>query len=348
MRWQSIENHVLSLYPDAVPVWQVQPLGSTGGFSGALLWRLECSAGTLGLRAWPVGSPEPRRLAWTHGVLSFLHDHGYRLVPKPLVTSQGATFLAWQGRLWQLSPWLQGHADYRRAASDRKLQSALRALAELHRLAALVPTAPPLNAPSPALQKRHAFMQELRDGLLDNLKEALRRPQPPELVARGHVLVAQYQALAPEVFLRVSAARNADFTLQVCHGDLWHDHVLFRDDHVSGLIDFGAMKVESRTIDVARLLGSLACDDRLQWQRGLEAYQELLPLGPQERQLLQLLDQTNVLLSGLSWLRWLLLEGRHFDHPERIYERLDEFTQRLRCLARGESGSSVAWPRDGE
>ncbi len=49
--------------------------------------------------------------------------------------------------------------------------------------------------------------------------------------------------------------------IQPCIGDIWHDHILFLGDGVSGLVDFGGMRADTVAGDIARLLGSLVADD---------------------------------------------------------------------------------------
>lgn len=50
---------------------------------------------------------------------------------------------------------------------------------------------------------------------------------------------------------------DVSFRLQPCIRDIWHDHVLFDGDRVTGLIDFGAMQIDTPATDIARLVGSL-------------------------------------------------------------------------------------------
>ena len=64
--------------------------------------------------------------------------------------------------------------------------------------------------------------------------------------------------------------------------DLWHDHILFTGNAVTGLIDFGSVKEDHVAVDLARLLGSMIGDDAAIWEVGLSAYQRIQPLSAEE------------------------------------------------------------------
>jgi hypothetical protein len=49
--------------------------------------------------------------------------------------------------------------------------------------------------------------------------------------------------------------------------------------------------------------------------------------------LVGVLDQSAVLLSGLNWLKWLLLERRQFECRQRVLQRLDVIIGRLPALS---------------
>jgi len=88
--------------------------------------------------------------------------------------------------------------------------------------------------------------------------------------------------------------------------------VLFSGDDVTGLIDPNASRSECVAADLARLLGSLIGDDRSAWDAGLASYQAARPLTLNELALVELYDQSAVLLSGMTWLDWHCLQGREF------------------------------------
>jgi homoserine kinase type II len=159
---------------------------------------------------------------------------------------------------------------------------------------------------------------------------------------------AEIARLAHEVVTNASACRSVAepllcqtrelvTRLQPCLRDVWHDHVLFDEDKVSGLIDFGAMRVDTPAGDIARLLGSLVRDDADGWQAGLAAYETVRPLATTERMLLAAFDVANVTLAGIHWIGWLYIEGRQFEELDRVASRLLEIRQRVAALAAGES-----------
>jgi homoserine kinase type II len=104
---------------------------------------------------------------------------------------------------------------------------------------------------------------------------------------------------------------------------------LFDGDRVSGVVDFGALRIECVAADLARLLGSLVGDDAQRWRLGLAAYEEVRPLHDNERRLVAAFDAANVVLSGMNWLRWICLEQRQFESRQRVLSRLDEILLRL-------------------
>ncbi len=90
-----------------------------------------------------------------------------------------------------------------------------------------------------------------------------------------------------------------------CLRDVWHENVLFEGDEVSGLIDFGSLRAENVSADVARLLGSMAEDDRSQWRAGFAAYEQVRSLFEVEAMLAGTFDTSGVLLGWSNWLTWI-------------------------------------------
>jgi Ser/Thr protein kinase RdoA (MazF antagonist) len=110
---------------------------------------------------------------------------------------------------------------------------------------------------------------------------------------------------------------------------MWHDHVLFTGDLVRGFIDFGGVKIDHVSVDLARLLGSMVGDDRAVFDLGLESYARIRPLSDEQRALARLLDITGVLIGIENWLRWLYAERKSLDDADAASKRLQALVERV-------------------
>jgi Ser/Thr protein kinase RdoA (MazF antagonist) len=133
----------------------------------------------------------------------------------------------------------------------------------------------------------------------------------------------------PRLAGRLGPWVSAPVPLQPCLCDVWHDHVLFEGDAVTGLVDYGGVKHDHVSADLSRLLGSLVPDDPGLTAAGLEAYLRLRPLSGQEQALVAALDETGTLLGAANWLRWLYHDGRLFEDRSTVACRLAELVGRL-------------------
>jgi Ser/Thr protein kinase RdoA (MazF antagonist) len=116
--------------------------------------------------------------------------------------------------------------------------------------------------------------------------------------------------------------------------DIWHDHVLFTDHNVTGIVDYASVRMDHVAVDLARLIGSLVGDDKDRRQAALEAYAVIRPLSREERDLVDLLDWTGVVVGAGNWLRWLYLENRVFENVEGVIRRLSELVTRMESWKR--------------
>jgi hypothetical protein len=268
------------------------PLGGAGGFSGARLWRLSTPAGDFCLKASPhAEGPHLARYDWMRMAATL------PFVPA-LMPVNGRPFLE-LGRVWELQSWMPGRADYRDAPTEAKLRAACRALASLHEVWATRPG--PITDEVPAVERR---------------LEVLAEPTPDAHLAR----------LAAEARRGLQAWRGPAVRLQPCLVDVWHDHVLFTGEEVTGVVDYSSMGLDATASDVARLLGSLVGDDEGGWRVGLSAYGRL---SPSEERLARLLDRAGAAGAAIRWERWLR-EGRAFADPEAARRRGAEVLRRVR------------------
>ena len=324
---------ILRRYGQDCQPTRAEPLGSAGGLSGAQFWRLATPRCTLLLRRWPVEHPTPDRLRFIHAVLRHAADRGIDFLPVPIATADGATLVSHAGHRWELAPWLPGVADYDRSPRAEKLHAAMAALAEFHKAVADFQTSPPLASllrPAPAITTRLPRLRELELGGADALAQAITDSHWPELAPLARQFLAALPRAVPQAIRQLVPLADVKFPLQPCVRDVWHDHVLFDGDCVTGLVDFGAMQIDTPATDVARLLGSLVSDNEIGWRAGVAAYTSVRPLSEQELAAVTALDASGTILAAANWIRWIYLDGRRFDNRKKIAARFKRLTDRIR------------------
>jgi Ser/Thr protein kinase RdoA (MazF antagonist) len=102
---------------------------------------------------------------------------------------------------------------------------------------------------------------------------------------------------------------------------------------VSGIVDYGSVKLNHVAADLARLLGSLVGDDPPRWQVGLRAYREIGRLSEEEAALAGLLDRTGVVLGAVNWLRWLYHDRKEIEDRHAVAGRLAEAVMRMEQMS---------------
>jgi Ser/Thr protein kinase RdoA (MazF antagonist) len=219
------------------------------------------------------------------------------------------------------------------------LKAALRTLAEIHLAAASYSVSDQSGRAridrSPALIKRADRLEALKTSEWAELKYHLAKAPPTlerELAFEALELIHRSLGRLWNESLRW---RDEPLPLQWVIRDVWHDHVLFTADKVTGVIDFAAAAVDSPAGDVARLLGSLVGDDEEGWRLGIEAYQRQRPLSPVELEAARYFDASGTLLSAFNWVHWLFRDptalGPNVDRAA-AHRRLERLVSRLRCM----------------
>jgi homoserine kinase type II len=306
----------------------IHSLGNHGGFSGARLWRIEQTGRSFCLRAWPAGGVTVQRLDLIHELMRRAAKAGLEYVPVVSLAGQGS-WVEEAGRLWELTTWMPGTADFHRRPTVARLEPACVALARLH---AVWSRHYPQHGPCPGILRRLKRAREWEE--LTRTGWALWFA-PNEDVSLQHWALRAWQAVGPRIkgLAEILAPwQDRAFPLHPCLCDVWHDHILFEDEAVSGVIDYGAIKIDHVSVDLARLLGSLVGDDNAMWEIGLNAYGRLRRLSTEESALVRVLDKTGTVLAAATWLLWLYRDRKLFAdlsavarHLARIVERLESW-----------------------
>ncbi len=354
---------VLDRYPqvknDVVQIAKISP-----GLSGAEVWQVvaHSETGTRGqheysLRKWPVEHPTRDHLAWIHRVATHAVAQGCSFIPPLIANQDGSTISQEGGNLWELTGWMPGQANFLDDPNSIRLKNMMESLARFHQAAAQVTLDFHVsrNVGSRIEQLNELVLTDrlarlaaapMRvdkvPGLLNDQLALLRQRfvERATSIARPLLKAAHPATTGSEAvtiggnsMIAHSVTGREILPVQPVLRDIWHDHVLFRGNEVTGLIDLGAMQIDSVAFDIARLLGSTVGDDRARWTEGVAYYQNFRRLSEAEQRLLPWIDQTAVLLGSWNWLRWLYLEHRTFTNWELVARRINHLRKRLETLA---------------
>jgi Ser/Thr protein kinase RdoA (MazF antagonist) len=305
--------------------------------SGAQFWRLDTPGGELALRRWPTEHPSPERLRFIHSVLEHAGCHGIVILPIPIKSRAGQSFIQHDGHLWELEPWMPGTADYERSPTSDKLRNALQALGNIHLVLGSFPQAATghrgaavveVAGAAPSITRRLARLRELHAGGQQELARAITDANWPDLAPLARRFLSVVPAVLRPAIAQLEPLAGVALPLQPCLRDIWHDHVLFSGAAVTGVIDCGAVDIDTPACDIARLLGSLVGDGVSDWQTGIAAYSAVRQLSAAELQAVAALDLSGTLLAGCNWIRWIYGEGRRFENPAQVVRRFRTILER--------------------
>ncbi|HXD84932.1 MAG TPA: aminoglycoside phosphotransferase family protein [Urbifossiella sp.] len=292
----------------------VQWARAPGGLSGAAVWRSDAFA----LKMWPTSMPW-ERLARIH---SWMDQAGHlAFVPKVMRTRAGSTIAEEDGRIWDLTTWMPGEvhtplADASGFPNCVRPLNACSSLAELHRGWHL-PT--PRFEPCPGVLRR---MQVLADwkkgrGALAGAAGLVHRASE----AVDGLVEAAERALTPW------QARTVP--LHPCLCDVHREHVLYTGNEVTGIIDYGAMKIDNAAVDLARMLGDFVGDDDAQLAAGVEAYRAANTAFRLPTEFVRLLDRTGVLGGAIVWMLRFIEDSALFDRSPAALQRFANLVERI-------------------
>ena len=318
-----ILNH---FYPQSGGTGAIRP-AETSGFSGAAVFRVESEFGSLCLRRWPPEPMTARRLAGIHRILGEVHRSRLAMIPVPLSTRNGETVVEIPGELWQLEPWMPGEANFHDNPSDRRLEEVMTTLAHFHTAARdASPDSRGDDCP-PTLPERLQFLRSTQQDL-PRIEEGLRTESNSRFRELASRIAHQFREHSSRIEFTLRHASRQTVPVLPCLRDIWHDHLLFEGDKLTGLIDFGAMRIDTVAADLSRLLSSLFPLNSSQWDSALSLYENERQLTDAERNLIPVLAESGSLLSGTHWLRTRYVDRVEFD-MSRVCDRLDSIVARL-------------------
>jgi Ser/Thr protein kinase RdoA (MazF antagonist) len=170
------------------------------------------------------------------------------------------------------------------------------------------------------------------------LSRAIDEATWPEFAALARQFIAALPRAVPPAVAKLESIAQVPMPLQPCIRDIWHDHILFTDNRVTGIVDFGGVEIDTPATDIARLLGSLAGDEAGAWQSGLSAYSAVRPISHDELAAVLALDVAGTILAGCNWIGWIYNEDRQFEIRAQVLERFRRIASRCARMLEPRSG----------
>ncbi len=330
------------LFPEQVRLHASRFLGEmpseiqeqTGGLSGARVWRVQCSRGDFALRQWPTGFPTQARLNWLHRLLQKVRDRGCTLLPCPVTDVSGATWIEHESHLWECLTWVHGESLLETKPTRELLAVATMNLALLHQELCQVHQEPfpefsVIPQQAAGLLERSRLLEQWFGNEEAAIAERTSRQEYPASLLR--IFNLQRDALlifGNQLRTQLAQVVAAPVPIFPVLRDVQPAHVLIQETNIAGFIDVGAMRPDSAAADLARLLQRWRYAEPNWHAVALDAYNSVRPLQANERQVLDAYDSSARLLTGVQWLRWIVLESRHFEHG-RLESHLQQVLQRL-------------------
>lgn len=289
-----------------------------------------------------------QRLNNIHEYLQLLADEQLEFIPRLIRTSRGTSLIQDDQFLWELTTWLPGSPDLSGDVSIERRRSTANALARVHLVWKKRARS---RGSSPGLNDRMERLRRAQTQRLDFTEVIRSRSHREELGVEeaSEIGSPEMMDLAERTLQHLSKSGirlfqqmqtlNEPVDLHFVIRDLHSEHILYVEDQVTGVIDFGAARRDEPMLDLVRWLGSQAPFCRSsRWESldyYLQRYQELSGAPfPMERstflERFSVLDQVSTLLSALQWFDWLFIERRRFAVPtQKIAHRWAQLVHRL-------------------
>lgn len=307
---------------------QVVALGAAGGLSGGAIWRIETDRRRYALRLWPAETTASR-LRFVHSIQRQWRESNLKFIPALFNAAEGESFVENESGYWELAEWMPGEPLTGDAISPEQRDGVAAALAAIHQTAAQASLE---TAPSPGLLNRLTMLERWQTKNMADVQVAVEHLQWPEFSSFAQSTLQLFPYLAKQIGDELRDGAHAPLRQHACLRDIHRDHIFLTGAFVSGVIDFGAVRVESPAGDLARLCGSLFENDHDRWDEFLASYEGQRPLSFEERRAIRLFDRSAALLTGLQWIEWLALERRSFPQTSAVLNRLDISLRRMRFL----------------
>ena len=344
--------------------WKSFPV-SVGGFSGAIVAKIESATGAFALKPHPIQSrdriasahafqeflaartklPIPRLLHWSSGRLHFTYDRvpGVRGINEE--PQKRDTLFVQGDSCWELADWMPGEPVCSSGwIRDEALNAGIDAIAKMHAHAR--DWSLPWPAPSECFEsglelrarKLAVYMQSGFDRCRTQWDSIPHRRRQPILASLGRILSLAItlgsRLIGPMQHLATQPIRSHWIAR-----DLWREHFLFEGDRLTGILDFTASKISWPGLDLVRSIGTFLLDEDPRWETAVERYQTALGERNIKLHDIRVTHRVSTVLSAMHYVEMALESdenlqlGNRIDDP-RIAARILELEVCMESIAK--------------
>lgn len=323
---------VLKKYFSDLSEVQSSPWKSTHSLSQANFWQVQLGSNRWLCKALPNEPANLKAMRLGHHLQKHLAFNECQLLPKPHPADDGTTIQQIDDLLWELLAWVPGEScDPTTASPELKIEM-FQALASVHRDSK--------DYGGGCIQGWSQILRKRAQGLAELSKTLRTTGIASDLSAVEsdfHWPLLHIKRLFPDVVpiatRAVERVSQVTFELHPILRDSRAEHFIIEQEHVSGIVDWGAACWDTPLVDVARLLGDLASHSTKAWNEALDYYDEKHRLEEADRRACFALHASGTLLAGWRWWQWIVEEQRTFEPAAPVLKRLALITERLEHMA---------------
>lgn len=295
-----------------------------GGLSGGEAWKIETDQACYCLKLMPPDFSVNRLLA-AHHAANDRRQSGMKYLAAYLPAASGETYVQIHHELWELQTWMEGTPpEVPYMAAQKKAM--FRAVAQFH---ALHESPPRETDVSPGLKTRIEKCEQWRLKLLKDQYPSLRRFGHPQWKPALEQFLDSFADNHVRLGSLLLSLEHEPYLLEDCIADPRPENFRFAGDQLTGLFDLGSMRWDNIALDVSRLASEVSENGDVDWQFAFQSMEPQRPVTPSEERLAIALDAANVVLTGLNWVQWLVVEGITFANVDHVSSRLAHLTARL-------------------
>jgi Ser/Thr protein kinase RdoA (MazF antagonist) len=287
------------------------------------------------MKQWPV-TMGVDRLRQIHRFQTHLAQTPRALTPALVAWSHRETVLEIDGAAWEIAEWKPGFPlEQVGEASDEQIVQCAEALARMHHRSESFESR--TCVPDGLKQRLDAMIDAVRPGN-DSRRRFLDTISTRDSYSASGILQDLFLraiCVIPDVFAPMRTLTEIPTACFWVLRDVWREHILFRDQRVSGIFDFGAARLDWPGLDLVRALGTMMFESDPRWQSALDRYLEVRPDPSMTLANLRAVHRASVALSGLQWLDWFA--AGQFDWTNRssqVWHRVKEIQRQLEDFER--------------